>query len=145
MASYAKPIADAFVATILGLPGAPILVKQRKDNAIMGRETPPAVIVSIETERKVGRSFEGTILKEYEIIVGIFRTCLADVSTNLDLTPEFIMKVKQALDVPTLAAVPVVWDVDLVDNAEWEHQPFGQGWEVSRFGLLVKTAEPRNG
>lgn len=145
MASYAKSIADALVTTISGIVGAPELVKQRKDNTLMGRETPPGVIVSIGDERKVGRTFEGTIFKEYEIIVGIYRTCLADVSTNLDLTPEFILKVKQALDVGTIASVPVVWDVDLVDNPEWEHQPFGQGWEVSRFGLLVKTAEPRNG
>ena len=145
MASYAKPIADSFVATILGLPGAPALVKHRKENTLMGRETPPGVIVSIGDERRVGRTFEGTILKEYEFIVGIYRTNLADVSTNLDLNPEFILKVKQALDVGTVSAVPVVWDVDLVDSPEWERQPFGQGWEVSRFGLLVKTAEPRNG
>lgn len=144
MPSYAKQIGDAIVAVIGGLPGAPQLIKLRKDNAILGRESPPAVIVTVESEAKAGRAFEGTIHKEYKVVIGIFRACLADVSSNLDLNPAFILECKQAFDVTTLAGASVVWDIDLVDNPEWEHQPFGQGWEVSRFGLLVKTTEPQN-
>ena len=145
MASYAKKIGDAIVAKILNVQGSPVTVKQRKDNSILGRETPPIVVVTIESEQKVGRAFEGVIFKEYAIIVGFFRKCLADISTELDITPEFILRTKQALDITAFVSVPEVWDVDLADNPEWEHQDFGKGMEVSRFGLLVKTSEPQNG
>jgi hypothetical protein len=145
MPSYAKPIADAVVNVLASLTGAPATVVSRKDNSMEGRDSKPIVIVSWGIERKTGRTTGGTVFKEYEIVVGIFRSCQADIESNKDLSPTYILTAKQALDKTSLAGVPVVWDIDLVDDPEWEHQPFGQGMEVSRFGLVVRTNEPQNG
>lgn len=145
MASYAKQIADAVVGVIQGVQGAPATVQYRKANSLYAKEQKPAVIVSIEDETKLGRAFEGTIHKQYKVVIGIYRLCLADIASDLDLSPQFILRVKQALDRASLTGVTVAWDVDLVDNPEWENQPFGNGMEVSMFGLLVTTTEPQNG
>ena len=111
------------------------------------RDAKTAVLVTVQRERPADRAFGGVIGKEYSLIVAVYRalTPPGDVTSTPDANPALVLACKQALDGGSLAGVDVVWDVDLVDSAEWENRPFGQGMEVSRFGLLVRTSEPQNG
>ncbi len=131
MASLAKDIADAVVTVLGSVSGAPATIQVRKEGTVGPRITKPIVVVNVEDERVVGRAFGGVILKEYKVVVSIFRINAGNIASDLDLSP--------------LAGVSAVYDVDLADNPEWEHQKFSEGAEVSRFGLLYHTSEPRNG
>lgn len=145
MASYAVPIAQAFGAVIVAVPGSPSLVEVRAIAAAHPRDPVEGVFIAPARERKTGRAFGGSVYKEYDFVVTILRQRQGDVTTGIDANPALILAIKQAVDRPTLAGVPQVWDVDLVDNAEWENKAFGQGYEMSQFGLLARTIEPQNG
>lgn len=144
--SYRKQIADAIVDVLDGLSGAPALVEYRKDDVLWPDEANAAVIVTGGFERVTDRAFEGTVFKDYGFQIAVYRESGGAMSSNMDTNPAYVERAKQALDTTSLAGVTVVRDVDLVENPEaWERQPFRDGVEVSRFGLLVRTNEPQNG
>ena len=149
MSSYAKQIGDAIVTVIQGLSGAPSLVQLRKENVLLSREeiteVDGAVIVAVGLETPVNITTGGTIFKEYIARVMYARKNPGKVATELDTNPAFVLRMKQALDITSLAGVPVVWSVDLIEAEEWEEDEFGKAAEVSTFGLKVHTNEPRNG
>lgn len=145
MASYAGTIASQLGSRIATVTSAPSLVEVRAIGAAHPRDATAGVFVAIGGERHTGRAFGDSIFKEYDFVVTVIRQRQGDISSNLDVNPSFILGVKQALDMTTMTAVPVVWDVDLVDNPEWENRAFGQGYEMSQLGILVRTNEPRNG
>ena len=145
--SYAADIITAIKTVAAGVAGAPALVEARKENTLHPREANDAVIVTVERERLIGRAFGGTVIKEYQIIVGVYHQLSppGDITSGLNANPQYVLDCKQALDVAALSGVSAVWDVTLVDNDEWEKQFFKTGMEVSYFGLLVQTSEPQNG
>lgn len=148
MASYAVPIANAIATAITGVSGAPTVAVRKQDALHASELTSAYCIVSVEREAAESRAFEGSILKQYWLIVSLYRKLaptVGDIGSNLDSNPALVLSIKQACDLTALSGVSVVYDVDLVDAAEWEQQPFGVGVEVSRFGLVVRTSEPRNG
>lgn len=152
MPSYFKTIADAAAAVLAALPGVPGPVTVRKDNAVQPREQTPRVVVDFGEERVIQAvsgagtdTDQGDVLKEYAIGVSVYRRRHADVSTDLSPNADFVLAAKQALSKKTLAGAPSVYGTRLVDSAAWEHQPFGQGWEVSTFGVLFYSAETRLG
>ena len=143
--SYQEQIADAIVTVLGALSGAPALVEYRKQDALHPGDSNEAVIVSAGYQRMTGRAFEGTVYKDYGFQVSVYRTFLGDLTADVDTNPAYVQLAKQALDLPALSGVPVVFDVELVQDAAWENNQFPTGSEVSRFGVLVRTAEPQNG
>jgi hypothetical protein len=144
--SYQKQIADAIVTVLGGVTGAPALVQHRKEDALQPREANSAVIVTAGFRRPVGRAFGGTIFFDNGFQVAIYQEFTGDLTTGIDTNPLYVQRAKQALDLDTLSGLAtLVRDVDLVDDETWERQPFRNGGEVSRFGLLVRTNEPQNG
>lgn len=147
MPSYEIAIGDGIATTVRGVSGAPGLVEQRAIGAAHPRDPVEAVYVAVGDGRPTGYTFGDRVRKEYEVVVTSIRRRpqLGDITQDLDTGPDFLKRCKQALDGPTIAGVPVVWDVALVESPTWENVAFGQGYEMSQFGLLVRTDEPRNG
>lgn len=151
MPSNFQPIATAVAGVLGSLSGAPP-VSVRKDDSLFGRENPPLVIVTMGEERAVtavsgaGTTTDlGDVYKSYEIGITVYRNCLADIDVATNLNPDYILAAKQALNKNTLIGVSAVRDTQLVDHIEWEHQPFGQSFEVSRFGIVFFCWETRLG
>ena len=143
MPSYAIPIGNAIVARIASLPGAPSTVILRKENVQYTIDTNPCVVVTVGMETPISLTFGGSILKTYTVGISIYRDNAGNLSSTMNLNPDFTLLCKQALDDVQLIGVPVVWSVDIIEAQEWEDQPFGQASEVSTFGLTVHTAELR--
>jgi hypothetical protein len=147
MPSYAIAIGDGIRITIAAQPGSPDLVEQRAIGVAHPRDPVEAVYVAMGDVRVLGYTFGGRIRKEYEAVITSIRRRpqLGDITQDLDTGPDFLKRCKQALDGTSIVGVPVVWDVTLVDDPVWEQQAFAKGYEMSQFGLLVRTDEPRNG
>lgn len=153
MPSYSTPIAEAVVSLLSGITPLGCPVEFRRTDSLVSRETIPRVIVTNAQETQLDRgtfgaegdvdSF-GTVEKAYPIQIAIYESNQGELQGN-DVNPAFILRAKQLLNKPYLTAVPAVFDTDLLQNWEWENQPFRDGGQVSRFGLLFYTAEPRNG
>jgi hypothetical protein len=149
--SLFKPIADAVRTILATLPNAPT-VEVRKNDSMFGRDVPPMVIVTLGDEgvtaavSGAGTSTDlGDVYKSYQIGITIYRNCLADIDSSIGNNPDFILAAKQALNKVSLAGVPQVRDTTLVDHPEWEGEAFGQGAEVSRFGIVFFAWETRLG
>ena len=148
-----RQIADAVATVITSISGAPATVEVRKDDAFRSRETLPLAIVTMGAARKIlavsgegSSTNQGDVCYAYEIGVTIYRDNRADLSTNLDAQPDYVHRCKQALAKKTLAGAPTVYGSQIVDDpSAWEHQPFGDGHEVSRFGAIFLSAETRLG
>ncbi len=143
MPSYANAIGEAVKNIIRVLPAAPTTYF-RKENVVYDADTFPIVVITIGLETPVGNTFGGSILKTYTVAISIYRENVGNLTSLMDQNVQFVLMCKQALDGTSLVGVPVVWSVDIIEASEWEDQPFGQGAEVSTFGLNVQTAELRN-
>lgn len=155
MASYAIPIANAVRTVVAALTNAPPLVEVRKMDTVHPREATTsfsACIITLGEVRLVGGQMGGgsdanlgPVQKTYEVGITIYGTNFGDISSNMDTHPEFVLRVKQALNKTALAGVPTVYDTELFEHPTWESQMFAQAGEVSRFGILYFNSEPRNG
>jgi hypothetical protein len=152
MPSTHKAIADAVVSVLEGVSGAPDTVEFRKTDALFGGETKPAVIVTLgEANEMMAVSGAGTatdqgdLIKEYWIKVSIYRTCLADITNDLALSPDYVHAAQQALNKTTLSGVSAVVGTKLVRHDAWEHQPFGEAHEKSEFHMIFLASETRLG
>ncbi len=147
MPSYEFAIGTGIRDVIAAVDGAPDMVELRAMGAAHPRDPVEAVYIAVPNHRMLGYTFGDRVRKEYDVVVTSIRRRpqLGDITQDLDTGPAFLKLCKQALDGATISGVPVVWDVTLVDDPTWERQAFSQGYEMSQFGLLVKTDEPRNG
>lgn len=143
MASTSKLIADKIVSTIQGVAGAPSLVQWRKTEVFYpnktGGDPSTGIIVSEGTDRIIRRHFGQCADHEYAYQVAYFKPTTPLV-TGDDTNPAFFTLVKTALSVTSFAGTPV-WDFDLAERSEWENQPFSDGVEVSRCGVIYRTNE----
>ncbi len=148
MASTWKSVGDQIVAIVAAVAGAPAFVELRKTFVVhplqAGTGDPDSgVIVSGGLEKTAGYTFGVSVLNDLGYVVSIYTRSLPAVDAT-DTRPTFLQLCKEALSVTEIAGTPV-WDFDMVDKSEWENQPFGKGGELSQFGVLYRTSEPRNG
>ncbi len=141
MAAQAKLIADAIVTLIQGVSGTPSLVEWRKTDVFHPLRGDPAtgVIVSGGPEAWAGRVFETSVFKEYPFQISYYKPTTPDVPGD-NTQPQFWQDMVTALSVTTLPGT-LVWDYEIATRSEWENQPFTQGTEVSRGGVLYRTNE----
>lgn len=144
--STQKNIADAMVTALAALSGAPSIVEYRKKDGLYPEEGNSAIILTAGFQRPTGYVFGDGVTKGYGYQISVYRESQGETTSNIDVNPTLVELAKRALDATSLSGVSTVWSVDIVDDPEaWERQPFRDGCEVSRFGVLVKTCEPRNG
>ena len=141
MAAQAKLIADAIVALIRTVSGAPTLVEWRKTDVFHPTrgDGSTGVIVSGGPESWAGRVFETSVNKEYPFQISYYKPSTPSVPGD-NTQPQFWQDMVTALSVTTLSGTKV-WDYEIVTRSEWENQPFTQGIEVSRGGVLYRTNE----
>lgn len=155
MASFAVPIANAVKTIVTALTGAPSLVQVSKTDVIHPRDITSAfaaVIITMGDEIEIGSvsgagtsTDQGDVLKSYQIGITIYGTNFGNISTDLSSHPDFVLACKQALNKTTLSGVPSVYGSRLVSNSEWESTAFGDGNEMSVFGMVFWNAETRLG
>lgn len=151
MASFFKTIADAVRQVVSTVPGCPQRIEVRDNDQLESREEDDFVIVTLGEDPEVwgttavSSSTLGDVGKAYMIGVTLYHRKIADPTVNLNAAPEFVLKCKQALDKPSLAQAPSVYGTQLVENPAWEDQEFTKGLQVTRFGMIFLSAEPRNG
>jgi hypothetical protein len=142
VAATSKDIADAIVALVSALPGAPSKVVWRKvetwhPTAVDGTD---GICVSGGLDTTTEHAMDGNEYHEYAFQVAYFKPTTPNVEGD-DTNPTFFSLVKAALSTTTLPAVPVVWDYEIAARSEWEDQGFTDGVEVSRCGVLYRTNE----
>lgn len=143
MAAQAKLIADAIVTIIQGVSGAPSLVEWRKTDVFFPNkpsgDPSTGVIVSGGPESWEGRVFEASVNKSYPWQISYYKPVAPPVPGD-NTNPQFWQDMITALSVTTLIGTKV-WDYEIATRSEWENQPFAQGIEVSRGGVLYRTNE----
>ena len=152
MPSYSTPIAEAVVTQLTGLTPSGCPIEFRKTASLVSRESVPRVIVTSAKEMQSNRGTfgglqagkYGTVEKAYTVQITVYQSNQAELEGD-DVNPSFILAAKQKLNTWDLPGVDVVYDSDLVENLEWENQPFGAGVQQSYFAMVFYTAEPRNG
>ena len=152
MASYFKTIADAARTVAAAQSGAPALCEVRDTDVVHPRDVVPCLIVTMGGEQEIGAASgagtstdQGDRLMAYQLGFTEYRHRPGTNSTDLSLNQDFILLAQQALNKTTLTGATTVYGTKLVRRDAWEHQPFGQGWEVSRWGMIFWSSEPRLG
>lgn len=155
MASYYKTIGDRALAVAAAVTGAPSLCEFRDTDVIHPREADsltPCLIATLGEEEEVMAvsgagtdTDQGDRLMAYPVAFTEYRRRPGTNSTDLSLNQDFILLVQQALNKKSLSGAPTVYGTKLVRRSAWEHQPFKDGWEVSRFGIIFYSAETRLG
>lgn len=148
MASTWKTVGDKIVTIVAAVTGAPAFVVLRKTFVVhpvqAGTGDPDSgVIVSGALEKTAGYSYEGSTANNLGYVVSVYTRTPPTVNAT-DTRPTFLELCKEALSVTTITGTPV-WDFEVLDKSEWENQPFGNGGELSQFGVLYRTSEPTNG
>jgi hypothetical protein len=151
--AYVTTIAESVVAVLANLGGAPDLVEFRKTDVLHPREADElvesdeagAIIVTAGDVVPFMDLTGGDVLRKYQIGVSIYKRLGGKFSSEKTVNPDLVLACKQALHRTSLAGASTVFDTDLVESPEWENQAFKDGWEVSRFGVIFNSAEPRNG
>jgi len=149
--SQAKQQADAMVAAIQGISGAPGLIEWRKTDVLhprrddgSGGDPDEAVILTGGGRTPNGRAFGNSVGYEYVWQVTVYGRETPDVKVEDDVRLSFVERVVQALAVTTLAGAPAVWDFEVTPRGDWGVPSFRNGVEVTRFGLLYRTWESQN-
>ena len=149
--SQVKQQADALVATIQGVSGAPALVEWRKTDVLhphrddgAGGDPDDAVIITGGDIVPNGRAFEGSLGYDYVWQITVYRRETPNVTVTTDTEASLVERIKQAIAVTTLAGAPAVWDFEVTPHGEWGVPSFRDGVEVNRFGLLYRTWELQN-
>lgn len=152
MASVFLAIGNAVRSVIAGLTGAPATIEVRKDDTLLGTDTPPIVVITLGDEdvqmylSGAGTATDqGDVLKTYTVGVTIYRTCQALLTNDMSDNQDFVLLCQQALNKKTLTGVPAVYGATIVRRTAWEHEPFGKGHEVSRFAVVFYASETRLG
>lgn len=151
MPSYFKTVADAVRQVVSGVPGCPQRIEVRDNDQLESREDDDFVVITLGEDPELwgttagGINDFGDVAKGYMIGITLYHRKLTDPTVNLNAAPEFVLKCKQALNKPTLAQAPSVFDTRLVENPAWENQDMDKGLQVTRFGMIFSSIEPRNG
>jgi hypothetical protein len=148
VATACKTILDA----LSGFPDTTI----RKEGVVYAREkeslTTPQCVIAFGDERPYepvttfgDATNKPTNGKIYGLVFQLYLTNPGNLDSTLTTNPNFVKQAKQALNTITLAGAASIWQTELVENPAWENQPFGDGAEVSEFGMNFYSAEARNG
>jgi len=150
--SQQKQQADAIVAKIQTVSGAPALVEWRKTDVLHpkrddgdGGDPDDAVILTGGDITPNGRTFETQVGYDYVWQITVYRRETPNVTVTDDTEASLVERIKQALAVTTLEGASSVWDFEVTPHGEWGVPSFREGVEVNRFGLLYRTWELQNG
>jgi hypothetical protein len=150
--SVAKTIADACVTLVAALSTPPAKTVLRKTDICLKADDKPCCVVTIQDDSPDGwatlgdgtTADRGAIGKSYTIGFSIYSVSNGQYQTDVDDLPQVVQDVQQLFGQPTLSAASTAWHTELIRHPMFEGQ-FEQGWEVSRFAVLFRSAESRIG
>lgn len=104
--------------------------------------TPLLVIVGKQVRPDV-EAFEGVLIREYEVLFGLFYFSNMKFETELTKLPDAAVALQKALHVTSLSGVSTVFDSDLDTSPAFDANGIAAGVDYSVFKITYKSSESR--